>query len=136
MNRKVVAIASAALLVGSATAAAAHHSTAQYDNTHPMEVKGVVKDFAPSNPHMQLTLMVNDAKGPHTVELEGQSVNNLYRLGYRRGMINVGDTVTVSFSPLKAGLTGYAGLFRSITMADGHTLGTLPQAPGNARPPA
>ena len=142
MNKSVVAIASAALLAGSAGAAAAHHTTAQYDNQHPVEVKAIVKEFAPNNPHMQLTLVVNDAKGSRALDLEGQSVNNMYRMGYRRGMISVGDTITVTYSPLKPGMQGFSGLFRTIVLADGHVLGgggtgraTTPGTPA-AAPPA
>ena len=125
MNRSAIAAAAFALSIGAAGAASAHHSTAMYDNTKLVEVKGVVKDFEPQNPHMDLYLVVTDGRGQHVLALEGQSVNNLYRLGYRRGMINVGDTITVAYNPLKTGVEG--GFFQSITIAGGKVLGLRPK---------
>ncbi len=120
MKKHAVAAASFVILVGSAGAAAAHHTTAQYDGQHPVELKAVVKEFEPANPHMLLTVI----SGGKTLVIEGQSVNNLFRMGYRRGMINVGDNITINFSPLKPGMEGYAGLFRTVTLADGRVIGT------------
>ena len=128
MNRSAIAAAAFALSIGAAGAASAHHSTAMYDNTKLVEVKGVVKDFEPQNPHMDLYLVVTDGRGQHVLALEGQSVNNLYRLGYRRGMISVGDTITVDYNPLKTGVEG--GFFQSITIAGGKVLGLHPKPAG------
>ena len=62
-----------------------------------------------SNPHMRMTLVVtNGPRASMTVELEGHSTNNMYRMGYRRGMINVGDTITVNLAPLRNRATGAA----------------------------
>ena len=129
MTYKALAALSAALIIAAAGSASAHHSTVAYDMTKSVTVRGVVKDFAPMNPHMQMSLVVSDEKGVHTLEFEGQSVSNMYRLGYRRGMINVGDTVTVTYAPLRTGMPG--GFFKTVTLADGKTVGgPLTGAPG------
>ena len=117
---------SLAALVGLAALAAsapsfAHHSTVAYDMSRTIEVKGVVKEFEPQNPHMILRVVVSDAKGVHTISFEGQSVSNMYRLGYRRGMINVGDTIRVFYAPLRTGEEG--GFFNRVITAHGKSIG-------------
>ena len=59
--------------------------------------RGVVKRFQAINPHMRLVLAVTDAKGSRDVAFEGHSTNNMYRSGYRDGMIKVGDKITVTW---------------------------------------
>jgi len=117
------AILSAAALVLLATAplASAHHSAVQFDFTKQVPITGVVKQFRAINPHMQLTLEVKDAKGVHDVEIEGHSTNNMYRSGYRKGMINAGDLITVNVAPQRDGHEG--GYFVSATTAKGEFFG-------------
>ncbi len=134
MKKIAVAAISLGLLAASAGMASAHHSTAMYDSTHPVTVKGVVKDFTPSNPHMQLEIVIKDGKDAgKTLHLEGQSVQNMYRLGFKRGMFNIGDTLTVVYAPLRNGDPG--GLFQSIQTADGKFAGLKTQNAA-ATPPA
>ncbi|HTQ99967.1 MAG TPA: DUF6152 family protein [Candidatus Acidoferrum sp.] len=99
-------IASTALLLGLATTAQAHHSAVQYDFTKQGKYTGKVTEFSAKNPHLLITLEITDAKGPHKVEVEGHSLNNMYRDGYRKGMVNIGDTITVNVAPLKTGVEG------------------------------
>ena len=106
MNRTAIAAAGVALVFGWATAASAHHSAVQFDFGKSVPIKGVVKEFEAINPHMRLTLMVNGAKGVHPVEFEGHSTNNMYRNGYRKGMVNIGDTITVNIAPMRNGTEG------------------------------
>jgi hypothetical protein len=101
--------------------AMAHHSAVQFDFTKVVEIKGTVKQFAAVNPHMRLTLEVADAKGTREVKLEGHSTNNMYRNGYRKGMVNVGDVVTVRVAPLKTGEDG--GYVLGATAGNGEYFG-------------
>ena len=55
---------------------------------------------------MRMTIEIKDDKGLHTVKFEGHSTNNMYRSGYRKGMVNVGDTITVSAAPYRDGTMG------------------------------
>ena len=66
----------------------------------------MVVKFQAINPHMRLTLRVTDEKGTRDVELEGHSTNNMYRAGYRDGLIKVGDKITVNVAPLRDGSEG------------------------------
>ena len=99
-------LSAAALVAALATTADAHHSAVQYDFTKAAKITGVVVKFQAINPHMRLTLRVTDAKGTRELELEGHSTNNMYRAGYRTGMLKVGDTITVDVAPLRDGREG------------------------------
>ena len=101
--------------------ALAHHSAVQYDFTKLVEIKGTVKQFAAVNPHMRMTLEVKDAKGTREVKLEGHSTNNMYRAGFRKGMVNSGDLITVNVAPLRNGEEG--GYVLGATAASGDYFG-------------
>lgn len=101
--------------------ALAHHSAVQFDFTKVVEYKGTVKQFAAVNPHMRMVLEVKDEKGTYELKLEGHSTNNMYRNGYRKGMVNVGDVVTVRVAPLKNGEPG--GYVLGATAANGDYFG-------------
>lgn len=95
----------------------AHHSAAQFNFQTPVSVKGVIKEFRMANPHMRLVLAVEDEKGAREIEYEGHSLNNLYRRGWRKDMMKVGDTITISIAPRKDG--GDGGYVLSVRTADG-----------------
>ena len=95
-----------ALVAAFGTTAGAHHSAVQYDFTKTATISGVVIKFQAINPHMRLTLRVTDAKGTRDLEIEGHSTNNMYRAGYRDGLIKIGDTITVHMAPLRDGREG------------------------------
>src|SRR6478609_7411680 len=97
-------VAAAALMTAGVTLA--HHSAVQFDFGKSVSYTGVVKEFAAINPHMRLVIELKDAKGTRVVHFEGHSTNNMYRGGYRKGMVNVGDTITVNAAPFKDGTEG------------------------------
>ena len=114
-----------AVMLTFAPSLGAHHSAAQFDFTKTVQLTGIVKKFQAINPHMRLTLRVTDEKGTRDLEIEGHSTNNMYRSGYRKGMVKVGDTVTVSAAPLRNGDVG--GYVIGVTMADGSFFGAQPR---------
>ncbi len=101
--------------------AAAHHSAIQFDFTKQVAYTGTVKEFAAINPHMRLVIEVQQPDGKHEVRFEGHSTNNMYRNGYRKGMVNVGDTLTVRCAPFKNGDLG--GYVVSATTKGGESFG-------------
>ncbi len=107
------------LLVCAAIAipAVAHHSAAQFDFRGTKTLKGVVKEVRVANPHMRLVLEVNDEKGKRDIEFEGHSLNNVYRRGWRQGLVKVGDELTITIAPRKDGNDG--GYVVSVKTADG-----------------
>ena len=123
MNKLITLIVAGAVAAALTGPASAHHSAVQFDFTKQVPIKGVVTHFRAINPHMQLTLRVTDAKGEHLVEFEGHSTNNMYRNGYRKGMVNEGDIVTVNVAPLKNG--GEGGYVVSADLAGGTHFGMV-----------
>jgi hypothetical protein len=116
-----------ALLAVFATATLAHHSAVQFDFAKQVSYTGTVKDFAAINPHMRLLVEWKDDKGKmHSVRFEGHSTNNMYRAGYRKGMVKVGDTITVNAAPFRDGTEG--GYVISAKLADGQFFGMQSRA--------
>ena len=127
MRKKLWSLVSAlALVVALGSTAGAHHSAVQYDFGKTATITGVVLKFQAINPHMRLTLRVSDEKGTREVELEGHSTNNMYRAGYRDGMIKVGDKITVNVAPLRDGSEG--GYVTAASTADGKRFGVQSRA--------
>lgn len=60
-----------------------HPSAAQYHFKTPAEMRGSVKEIRVANPHMRPVLHVTDNKGSRDLELEGHSLNNICRRGWR-----------------------------------------------------
>jgi uncharacterized protein DUF6152 len=121
---RTLAIASAAVAsLTTVSVVQAHHSAVQYDFTKLVEIKGTVRQFAAVNPHMRMTLEVKDASGSgtHEIKLEGHSTNNMYRAGFRKGMVNDGDVITVNVAPLRSGDEG--GYVLGATAASGEYFG-------------
>ena len=91
------------LMISIGIPAMAHHSAAAQDFTKRVEVSGVVKSWRIMNPHGKLVIQVNDAKGTREIELETHSRNNVYRSGYRDGMVKAGDKIKVFIAPNRDG---------------------------------
>lgn len=115
-----------ALLVATAGGSLlAHHSPVMFDRSVRKTLVGKVVEFAWTNPHSSIQL---DVPGPDgSVErwgVEMGSPNSMAKAGWRSTLLKAGDTVTVVVNPLKSGEPG--GIFVSITLADGRTLGGRP----------
>jgi hypothetical protein len=126
MKKAGLVATTAALLALWATAVAAHHSAQQFDFGRSVAIAGVVKRFQSINPHMRLVLSVTDTKGTREIAFEGHSTNNMYRSGYRDGMIKVGDKITVYVAPLRDGSDG--GYVTAASIADGRRFGAQSRA--------
>jgi Family of unknown function (DUF6152) len=96
--------------------AAAHHSFAVYDNTKVLTLKGTVKTFQWTNPHVVVWLLVKPAGGgePEEWGIETKSPGVLTRSGWTRNSIKPGDEVAVEFTPLRDGTHG--GGLNSVTL--------------------
>jgi hypothetical protein len=109
------------LLISTGRPATAHHSAAAQDFTKRVEMDGVVKSWQIMNPHGKLVIQVTDAKGTRVIELETHSRNNVYRAGYRDGMIKGGDKIKVYIAPNRDGSDG--GYLVAFETADGIKVG-------------
>ena len=100
----------------------AHHSFARFDADRRIELVGTVKEFQWTNPHVFLELYVIGQDG-ETVRwlLEGGSPNQLARDGWSRAVMQPGDKVEVTVSPLKSGKNG--GWILKCVLPNGQTLG-------------
>jgi len=110
-----------ALALGFAVTADAHHSTAEFDYTKQVTIKGVVKEVQWTNPHSYIQLLMDGEGGEKiqwSVEIGSPSLN--VNMGWRKNSVKVGDVVTMNLSPARNGKP--YGTLRVLTFADGQTL--------------
>jgi hypothetical protein len=99
----IAAVVAAAL----PSVAFAHQSAARFDlSIRDNRVTGIVKEFSAANPHTKIVLEVSDEKGTRDIEYEGHSRNNYYRSGWRVGMVEPGDKITLIAAPTRDGSDG------------------------------
>ncbi len=96
------------LIIGLVTASVVmlgHHGTGiAYDQGKPTVVKGTVTEFSWTNPHAHLILDVKDAAGKvsqFAVEMNSPGV--MLRQGWTKRQFKVGDEVSITVYPAKAG---------------------------------
>ena len=117
------ALAGLALSLGmAAMPLAAHHSfAAEYDDTKPVTLKGIVTRFDWTNPHVYFYLDVTDASGKITNwALEFASPAELERSGWTRDSLKVGEVVSVEGSLARDGSKLAGG--KSVVLANGKKL--------------
>ena len=100
----------------------AHHSFgAEYDVDKPVTVTGVITKVEWTNPHIHFYMDVTDDKG--TVanwKFEGYPPVVLYRTGWKRETLKLGDKITVyGWRARDGGTWGHA---RQVTFGDGSKL--------------
>ena len=96
----------------------AHHSTAEFDYTKQVTIKGIVKEVQWTNPHSFIQLMVDGSNGEKvqwSVEIGSPSLN--VNMGWRKNSVKAGDIVTMELSPARNGKP--YGTLRVLTFADG-----------------
>lgn len=100
----------------------AHHSWgAEFDVTKPVTLTGVLTKFEWTNPHSFLYLDVKGERGKVVSwRLEGYPPGVLYRTGWRRDAIKIGDTVTVTGFRSRSGI--YFAHGRQVTLVNGARL--------------
>jgi hypothetical protein len=102
----------------------AHHGLSAYWETNPVTLKGVVTEFAWSNPHSQIYFDVTDDKG-NVVHwgCETLAPSRLTRAGWTRNSLKPGDKITIT---LIAALSGRPiGFLRKLVLADGRELNVM-----------
>jgi hypothetical protein len=112
----------AVLAAGLAVPVTAHHSGAGVDRTKTVTVQGVVKEFRWTNPHSWIDLEVAKPTGGSDLwSIEMNPPPYLIRSGWKSSTLKPGDKVAVTLNPIRTGEPG--GIFVSVTLADGTTLG-------------
>ena len=112
-------LAGAVLLAMTAPVAAHHAVSAEFDQDKPIKFTGKIKTIEWMNPHIYTQVEVKEADGKTVVyRVEGGAPNALYRAGWRKDSLKVGEVVTVSGVRAKAANSMNVGQ-ASITTADG-----------------
>ena len=100
----------------------AHHSGIMFDPVKQVTLKGTIKEFIFTNPHVTILITVTDDKGQAMDwSIEAASTQALVRSGWRKSSLKFGDSVTIVGRPLKDGRPG--AVLVSVTLADGTELG-------------
>ena len=104
MKRTALVVIGVALL--SAQTLSAHHSfAAEFDRNSPVTLTGSVTRVDWGNPHIWVFMDVKDDAGKvSNWGVEGGAPNALFRNGWRKDSLKVGDTVTVEGFKSKDGL--------------------------------
>ncbi|HTY94031.1 MAG TPA: DUF6152 family protein [Steroidobacteraceae bacterium] len=117
--------------------ATAHHSTAEFDYTRRLTIKGTVKEVQWTNPHSYIQLLADGERGEKvqwSVEFGSPSLN--VHMGWRKDSVKVGDAVTMILSPARNGKP--YGTLRLLTLPDGRQLegvaAKVGAGPGGAPP--
>lgn len=101
--------------------AVAHHSTAEFDYTRQVTIKGTVKEVQWTNPHSYIQLMADGDGGEKvqwSVEIGSPSLN--INMGWKKNSVKAGDEVTMTLSPARNGKP--YGTLRVLTFANGEKL--------------
>ena len=131
------ALIMAALLTMAIPAFAHHAIVAEFDPNSPIEFKGAVKKIEWTNPHIYTSIEVTSADGKTVVyRVEGGPPNALFRQGWRKDSLKVGDVVTVRGLRAKSATSMNVGQ-ATITTADGRRMfGTGGARAASAETPA
>jgi len=121
----------AALVLACSVPVLAHHAPAAFVRSKEVKLVGTVKEFRWQNPHTWIEVLVPDEKGKDVLwGVELTSPTYLIRAGWKSNTIKPGDKVTVMVNPVRSGEP--AGIFRSLTLADGRVLTERPARLGTA----
>lgn len=115
---------------------AAHHSfAAEFDDTKPVKMTGVIKKVEWTNPHIWFYLDVKNPDGTVTTwGFSGGAPGQLMRRGIVKDQLKLGETVVVEGFRAKDGSNNASG--GRVTFPDGRnvlTAGAQDRTPGEAR---
>ena len=100
----------------------AHHSGALYDLTRTASVKGTVKAFLWTNPHVVL-MVTSEAKENQPGQewrFEMTSPGRLTRSGWTKRSLQASDSITVEYNPMRDG--SRVGWVRKVTSPEGKVM--------------
>jgi hypothetical protein len=110
----------------------AHHSFAMFDQSKSVELRGTVRSFRWSNPHVFIQVLVAKEGGDDEEwSIEMTSPEHLARVGWKPGTLKPGDRVTLMIHPMRDGVKG--GQYLSGTGPGGPLLGSPQPSPGEGK---
>jgi len=132
MRTRFTACLAGALLLGSITPAAAHHSfAAEFDADDPVTLHGTITRMEWINPHTWLHLEVENDDGTTTAwMIEGGTPNTLFRRGFTRETVKPGTEITIEGYRARNGANRANG--RDLVLPDGSRL--FMGSPGTGAP--
>jgi uncharacterized protein DUF6152 len=119
MTRHVAWAVSFGVLVSTVSLLAHHSAASAYDTAKKISLRGTVTKLEWQNPHVFYYLDVAGQDGKVTNwSIEASTPNQLYRAGWRKDDLKIGEMVTVeNSSPARSGLPkAYGG---TLTLANG-----------------
>ena len=117
MNRGSVVTFAIMSLAGSLPASA-HHSAAAFDREHPYTLRGTIKEFTWTNPHIWVSVLVPDGKGGmDEYQLEGPGTSGMAHNGWNSKSLQPGDAAKFLVAPYKDGTK--RGEFMAVWRGDG-----------------
>jgi hypothetical protein len=119
MRMKLTALLAAGALCGFAGSVLAHHSFAMFDQEHPIELAGTVKEFKFTSPHTFIILEVKSAGETVVWNLEGQAPGGLARDGWSAKTLPPGTELKMTIDPLRSGAPGGAWTVAKTKRPDG-----------------
>jgi len=119
MRLKVTALLAAAAALGLAGSAFAHHSFAMFDQEHPIELSGTVKEFKFTSPHTFILLEVKTGNESEVWNLEGAAPGGLSRDGWSAKTLPPGTQLKMTIDPLRSGAPGGAWSVQKTKLMDG-----------------
>jgi Family of unknown function (DUF6152) len=122
MRRQLVLLTGAAFIAMSGVALA-HHSSAMFDQSNPIELQGTVQEFKFISPHTFIVLEVKDQGGGATVwNLQGDTPGALVRNGWTNTALKPGDQIKLTVDPLRSGAPGGAWNAKAVKFQDGQPI--------------
>jgi len=99
MSRRLLSLVLGVGLLACAIPVVAHHSvSAEFDTTKTITFSGKVKEVNWGNPHIYTSVETTDPDTgkPATFRVEGGAPNALFRAGWRKDTLKIGETVKVT----------------------------------------
>jgi hypothetical protein len=98
----------------------AHHYLPMFDNEHPIQLVGTVKELRFTGPHTFIFLEVKNGDGGTQLwNLEGSALSDLARDGWSDKTLKPGDELELTIDPLRSGAPGGAWKVDRINFRDG-----------------
>ena len=120
MNKRWILVGLVLSFSSSSHPLLAHHGFANFQMDQVATIKGAVADYELINPHVQITLKVEQDGKTVDWNVEGVSLNMMARAGFKKDSLKAGDIVSITGHPGKNGKPVL--LLMKIVLADGRLL--------------
>ena len=118
----LIAVVVGVALLSAGSVARAHHAfAAEFDVNKPIKFSGTIKKVDWANPHIYTHVETKEGGKTVVYKVEGGPPNSLYRQGWRKDTLKVGETVSVKGIRAEREDSHNVGQ-ATITMADGRRI--------------